>query len=495
MLFEQGHALVIGVGTYAKTPRLNVPITAKDASLVAELLRDPTRCAYPEGQVTLLHDETATRERLLAELDRLAETGEDSTVVVFYSGHGEYGEDGTYYLTTHDTEMASRKVVADTGVREQELLDRLKRIKARRALLLFNSCHSGEISPPVLGGEPEMVALGEAVPQNLAVALLGTGQGRVIITACGEGQKSYFERTADTTIFAQALADGLAGKEIANRRGFISVFDLYEYLFDTVSTRVKQAWDLAQEPELTISKGVGRMAVALHNGPVGPAVLGGDDDEEPDAPRAGRGVREVDAGESQRVLDALLAGELKRGVTQTATNAASGITGNVTQESTVVSTDQRKGIFGGTFTDSMAVGVNEGTLNVTHRTNSDDITVGNITGSIGVAIGRGASATVTTGLSGLEAANLFASIYRQIEARRADPNVEKDEIAETVRKIEQEAGVAQPNETKLGRWLSGLAGMAPDIFDVTVAALSNPAGAFDVVVRKVAERAKAERGG
>jgi hypothetical protein len=312
MLFDQGHALVIGVGTYAKAPRLNVPITAKDAAAVAELLRDPRRCAYPPEQVTLLHDEAATRERILAELDRLGgATTEESTVVVFYSGHGEYGEDGTYYLTTHDTELASRKVVADTGVREQELLDRIKGIRAKRALLLFNACHSGEISPPVLGGEPEMLSLGEAVPQDLAVALLGTGQGRVIITACGEGQKSYFERAASTTIFAQALADGLAGKEIANRRGFISVFDLYEYLFDTVSTRVKEAWDLVQEPELTIAKGVGRMAVALHNGPA--VLVGGDDGEEPEAPKRAGAVREVDVGEGQKMLDTLLRGGRRRG--------------------------------------------------------------------------------------------------------------------------------------------------------------------------------------
>ena len=125
----------------------------------------------------------------------------------------------------------------------------------------------------------------------------------------------------------------------------------------------------------------------------------------------------------------------------------------------------------------------------------DKITTGNITGSSGIAIGRGARATVTTGLSGNEAAQLFQAIYAQIQARPADPSVEKGEIQEKVTQIEQEAKTgAQANEGKLGRWLRELAGMAPDIFDVTVACLTNPVAGFAEVVKKIAAKAKAVEG-
>ena len=123
----------------------------------------------------------------------------------------------------------------------------------------------------------------------------------------------------------------------------------------------------------------------------------------------------------------------------------------------------------------------------------DKITAGNISGE-GIAIGRGAQATVNKG-SGEEIAHLFAAIYRQIETRPEDPKVEKQEIAETVQKIETE--VAKSDSTspdKVERWLKNLVMMAPDIWDVTIATLANPVAGVATAIRKVAEKAKAETG-
>jgi hypothetical protein len=106
----------------------------------------------------------------------------------------------------------------------------------------------------------------------------------------------------------------------------------------------------------------------------------------------------------------------------------------------------------------------------------DKIAVGDISGSTGVAIGRGAQATVTrTGLSGDEIARLFAAVYRRIEARPEDPDVDKEELTETVRKIQREAAKGEAaNPNRVARWLKTLALMASDIFDVTVACLTSP---------------------
>src|SRR5262245_59039993 len=117
MPLPHAHALLIGIGSYAHTPQLNVPITAADANAVATVLRDQQFCGYPPEQVTLLSDAAASREGVLAALDTLAaQAGESDTVFVFYAGHGEYGDDG-YYLTTHDSSVQNRKVVAGSGLR------------------------------------------------------------------------------------------------------------------------------------------------------------------------------------------------------------------------------------------------------------------------------------------------------------------------------------------------------------------------------------------
>ena len=308
MAFQVGHALVIGVGSYQHMPKKNVPITVADAKEVASVLCDSCFCGYPKQQVKLLHDAEATRHNIEAALDHIAQTlGEDDTFLLFYSGHGEYGEYG-YYLTAFDTQMIEDKVVNGSGIHEKTLLEKLNAIKAKRVFLIFNACFAGEISSTSLGGESE--PSGQNLPNRTASAILGTGEGRVIITACRENQKSRFlVKKLPLTFFAQALVDGLQGKGVENRKGYISIFDLYEYMFGAVSSTVKQWFGMlnyVQEPELTIQKGVGVLAVSLHRGQRATTDL-----DETDYPNSlGGAVREVDAAESQKNLQQILSGKV-----------------------------------------------------------------------------------------------------------------------------------------------------------------------------------------
>jgi hypothetical protein len=129
------------------------------------------------------------------------------------------------------------------------------------------------------------------------------------------------------------------------------------------------------------------------------------------------------------------------------------------------------------------------------KVGGDKITVGDISGSTGVAIGRGAQATVTQGLGGEDIARLFAEIYQQIEARPEDPDVDKEELTETVQKVQEEAAKGEEaNPNKVERWLRFLGSMAPDILDVTVACLTNPVAGVATAIRKIAENAQAEAG-
>lgn len=88
--FIQGHALIIGVGSYQHELRLNVPITAADARALATVLHDPQYCGYPAAQVRLLSDSNASRVGILAALDDMvAHTQPTDTALIFYNGHGE----------------------------------------------------------------------------------------------------------------------------------------------------------------------------------------------------------------------------------------------------------------------------------------------------------------------------------------------------------------------------------------------------------------------
>jgi hypothetical protein len=437
MAFTHGHALIIGVGSYRFAPHLNVPITAADAEAVATALRDPRLCGYPDANVTLLANEGATRDGVLAALRTLAQrTTPDDTVLLFYSGHGEYSADGTYMLTTHDTRFdTGGKVVTGAAVSQTDLITALRAIPAQRVLALINACHAGELSPTLGAGQPAVV--GQPFPQQTTEALLATGSGRIIITACREQQVAYIG-PGPLTIFAQALTDGLRGQGVSGRAGFISAFDLYTHLYfavrEAVEQRVplalRQQYGLTQEPELTVLKGVGPFAVALFRGATQTGAFPTDHTPPPET-----AMRTVEPSRSRWAFQQITG---ERSVN---------IAGSVSN-STIITGDR----------NTVAQG--------------DIIRTGDISGS-GIAIGRGAQAHVQGAPPAARSvAALFAPVEAAIRQRPDDPIVTKDELLATVRWIANEvAQGAQASEQRLIRLLRTLATTAPDIFASVVTIL------------------------
>lgn len=124
----------------------------------------------------------------------------------------------------------------------------------------------------------------------------------------------------------------------------------------------------------------------------------------------------------------------------------------------------------------------------------DQITIGTISGSTNFAVGSRSTVKVDRreGPSSKKDSRPFQTIYRQIELRPTDKNVDKTELTQTVQKIEVEAAKGlQANPNKIERWLRRLARMSPDILEATVACLSTLAEATPEI-RQVAEKVKAE---
>lgn len=291
MTFSTGHALIIGVGQYQHMSKYNVPIAARDAAAVAETLKNPAICGYPEGNVTLLTDQAATRAAILSTLDVLStHLDAESTLFLFFVGHGVYGTDGNYHLTTHDSQLQGSRIVPDTGVSETELLEHLRQIKTKRMLLVINACHSGNLSPSFDIGDDTLDS--QPPPTKLADALLSTGEGRITITACRPEQKSWIG-SGNLSIFTKAVVDGLKGGT-PNNRGYISAFGLYEHVYHESKDAAEEIGQ-EQEPELTVLKGVGPFPVALYRG----ASQVGAFDAEETLP-AETAVREVSPEKSQR---------------------------------------------------------------------------------------------------------------------------------------------------------------------------------------------------
>jgi hypothetical protein len=88
-------------------------------------------------------------------------------------------------------------------------------------------------------------------------------------------------------------------------------------------------------------------------------------------------------------------------------------------------------------------------------------------------------------------ARLFESILDRVEARPGLDPIDKGDLISDIQGVHAEAVKGeQVDETSLERLLRNIWRMAPDILEVVLAALMNPASGLVTAVRKVAERVR-----
>lgn len=438
--FENGHALLIGVGG-------DLPNTVEDARGLQTYLTDPARCAYPQDQVSLLTAEEATRDGVLGALDELAaRTNVESTLIVYFSGHGyrfqsDFG--ATHFLLPFNYDIDALATTAISGL---EFTGKLQAIPAQKMLLLLDCCHAGGLDDLANTKAPGLEMAKAPLPPE-ATALFGAGRGRVVIASSRADELSYAGRPYSA--FTLALLEGLCGEGASKLDGYVRVADLALWTGGQVPRRTKDR----QNPILNYA-GADNFVVAYY---------AGGDEEPKGAPVSPEQVEiEAEPGAMRAAFD-------QRG------QSVGGHQLNVEGASNVDS------IVGGdqTIHDESVGG--------------DNIVIGDISGQ-GIAIGRGASAQVRYGLGGDELASLFEPLYQQIQQRPPDPDVDRDEITELARKIEDEVGRGDDaNEKKVLRWLDTLADIAPDIFETAALALVNPTAGIASAIRTGVKVLRARR--
>ncbi|MEL7039609.1 MAG: caspase family protein [Cyanobacteria bacterium J06592_8] len=226
-IYTEGFALIVGVGA-------DLPNTVDDAEGLANLLKDTSRCAYPEHQVNLLVSQQATRDNMLAGLDQLAQKATpDATVIVYFSGHGyrvksSLGE--SYYLMPFGYNTSELYKTAISG---QEFTQKLRAIPAKKVLILLDCCHAGGVGDAKTPG----LELEKSPLPPEAQQLLAEGQGRVLIASSREDELSYAGKPYSA--FTLALLEALCGQGVAKKDGYVRVADIALYTREWVPQRTK----------------------------------------------------------------------------------------------------------------------------------------------------------------------------------------------------------------------------------------------------------------
>jgi hypothetical protein len=136
-------ALLIGINEYQSVPSL--PGALNDIAAMREILT--TRWGFDPRYIRSLTDRAATRAGILAALAELVrEVGPDDVVYIHYSGHGSQVQD----LTGDEEDGLDETLVPHDGrtskvrdITDDELDAIFSKLRARAALIVLDSCHSG----------------------------------------------------------------------------------------------------------------------------------------------------------------------------------------------------------------------------------------------------------------------------------------------------------------------------------------------------------------
>ena len=273
-------ALVVGVGRFRHGIQ-TLEFAARDAMSYYQFLVDPRRGRFSPQNVQVLVDENATRANIAQALDQLRRVaGEDDLVTVYMSSHGSPPDKkGAVNIVTHDTETKPRERVWHTSITEEMLREFVEGLRARRLVMVLDTCYSNGAYRAVPGflppggkslgaddhegngigseqgrrmlGAKDLVLGADVSPAPHGGAKGGAPEavepwGKVLIGASGSGEQSWESDRLRNSIFTFYFVDGLT------RYGG-SVQQAFNYAKPRVATRVKEekGQDIDQNPQAT----------------------------------------------------------------------------------------------------------------------------------------------------------------------------------------------------------------------------------------------------
>ena len=226
---SNAYALIIGI----PDEKLD---TMVDAKAVHELLIDENLACYDPNNIILVSGKESTRKHILDAFDKLQQiTNEDSSVFLYYSGHGGYGLD-EYFIQPYGMVGTSAEEARNTWVSATELKEKLNGLKSKRLIFFLDCCHAAGMTKGGFFNKKERVNDKSAIIVKSAEVADGLGQkidnerGVSIISSCREDQLSY-QATGDNSFFTKCLINAIKGKHKSYfEEPFIRILEVSGYL-------------------------------------------------------------------------------------------------------------------------------------------------------------------------------------------------------------------------------------------------------------------------
>ncbi len=213
----------VGVNVYQDKfwPALKWP--ASDAGkITAHLGRDTEHAVHK----FLLVDEQATLDNIYATLNDVAQQATSAdTVILYISSHGTLAPDSAGALeritVVNDTDHTRLHA---TGLLHHTLQDWLDRLPARKKLLIFATCHSGEGKSQL----PQSVLKLVQSRKGKLAPLAEASEGSLILAAAAQGEAAREDDGLQGDIYTYFLVEALATYD-RNRDGVVSALEAHDY--------------------------------------------------------------------------------------------------------------------------------------------------------------------------------------------------------------------------------------------------------------------------
>lgn len=232
---NNAYALLIGV----KDNKLDTLIDAKG---IYDMLVDENLSAYHPDNIIFLSGEETTRKHILDAFDKLQQmTNEDSSVFLYYTGHGGYGL-GEYFIQPYGIVGSPAEAVRNSWVSASELKEKLNGLKSKRLIFFLDCCHAEGMTKGGFFNQKEEIKSKSGITLSAKSSEVADGLGQKIdnergvsiISSCREDQLSY-QPTGQNSIFTKCLIDAVQGKNKSEFKDpFIRIYEVLSYLQEEV---------------------------------------------------------------------------------------------------------------------------------------------------------------------------------------------------------------------------------------------------------------------
>ncbi len=219
------YGLVIGINDYLDPSIPDLKYCEDDAKAIHDLLTDPQTGGVASDQITLLLGKHATTRQIKSALATLRRIPADSTVFIYYSGHGAK-EMGDAFWVTQDAQVNN---LLGSGISDMEIKGLLNRIPSERVILIMDCCYAAAM----LRDNKALVDFDQLLERF-------TGKGRAFLSAAGSGEQAIESMDLKRSVFTHYVLSGLAGEADRNGDGVVVLTELTDYVDHHVADQARQ---------------------------------------------------------------------------------------------------------------------------------------------------------------------------------------------------------------------------------------------------------------